>query len=112
MAQQTSGHSEIAVLEDRRHRVADSRRGELFAPIREQWIAADHEPARSQLDQLCEDSIKVGFTAGIQDVELQTEGMGRCLQLLRAFRKIWIGWIDDQGYDTPTTRIAGCCAPP
>ena len=63
--------------------MADRQRGELFAPAREECIGADHEPARSQLDQLCEDSIEVTFGAGIQDMELQPEGTSRRLHLLR-----------------------------
>ena len=61
---------------------------------------ADHEPARSQLDQLCEDFIEVTFGAGIQDMELQPEGTSRCLHLLRVgLGNSGIGWIDEQGYD-------------
>ena len=42
----------------------------------EEWVAADHEPTRSQFDQLCEDIIEVTFGAGIQDMKLQPESMG------------------------------------
>ena len=69
VAQQTSGHGKLTILVDRWHRVAERQRGELFAPAREERIAANHEPARSQLDQLCEDPIEVTFGAGIQDMK-------------------------------------------
>jgi hypothetical protein len=97
---QATGHDELAAFEDRRHGVADGQCGELFAPANEEWIAANHEPARSQFDQLCEDPIEVTVGAGIQDVELQAEGTSRCLHPLRvALGKSGIGWVDEQGYD-------------
>src|SRR6266699_3481573 len=74
---QAAGCHELPVFIDRRHRVADSQRGQLLAPAREECIGADHEPARSQLDKACEDSIEVTFGAGIQDMKVQPEGM-RC----------------------------------
>jgi hypothetical protein len=60
----------------------------------------DHEPARSQLGQLCEDSIEVAFSAGIQDMELQPEVQSRCLHFLRGgLSKSGIGRVDQQGHD-------------
>src|ERR1019366_1831527 len=59
-----------------------------------------HEPARSQLDQLCEDSIKVTFSAGIQHMEFQPEGIGRCLHFLCGrLGKRGISRVDEQGHD-------------
>ena len=80
--------------------MAERERGKLFTPAREICIGADHEPARPQLDQLCEDSIEVTFGAGIQDMEFQPEGTSRRLHLLCVgFGKSGIGWVDEQGYD-------------
>jgi hypothetical protein len=62
--------------------VAECKRGELFALTCKEWIGTDHEPAGSQLGQLCEDSIEVAFSAGIQDMELQSEGACHCLHRL------------------------------
>ena len=77
--------------------MAEIQRGNLFAPACKVWIEADHEPARSQLDQLCETPIEVMFGAGIQDIELQPKGASRCLQLLRVgLGNCRIGWIDEQ----------------
>src|SRR5262245_269181 len=85
---------------NRWHRVSDRQRGELFASARKKWIGSDHEPARSQLDQLCESRIKITLGACIQDMELQPEGASRCLQFLRVgLDKSGIGWIDKQSYD-------------
>jgi hypothetical protein len=52
------------------------QRGELFDPTHEEWIGSNHEPARSQFDQLCEDLIEVTFGAGIQDLDLKPERAG------------------------------------
>ena len=56
---------------------------ELFGLVNEECAGTNHEPARSQLDQLCEDSIEVTFGAGSQDMELQPQGTGCCLHVLR-----------------------------
>ena len=49
----------------------------------EEDIAADHEPACSQLGQVCKGHIEVAFGAGMQDMELEPEGDGRRLQVSR-----------------------------
>jgi hypothetical protein len=51
--------------------VAKRQRTKLFFPAIKECIVSDREPARSQLDQVCEDCIEVTFGAGIQDMELQ-----------------------------------------
>ena len=44
--------------------------------------------------------IKVSFGAGIQDMELQSEGSSRCLQPLRVgLGESGIGRVDEQGYN-------------
>ena len=58
-------------------------------------IAANHEPARSQLDQVCEDYIEVTFGAGIQYMELQPEAPSRCLRIFnRDLSEIWTGRVN------------------
>ena len=80
--------------------MTDRQRGELLAMAREEYLGADHEPARSQLDHLCEDCIEVTFGAGIQDKELQAEAVGRRQHLLRfGLSNSGIGWVDEQGHD-------------
>jgi hypothetical protein len=49
----------------------------LFKPATEECVATNHEPARSQLDQLCKDYIEVTVGAGIQYMELQPEPTSR-----------------------------------
>jgi len=44
-------------------------------------MAGDHEPARSQLNHVYEDSIEVTFGAGIEDMEVQPQGMSRSLRV-------------------------------
>ena len=72
----------------------------MFGPAREECAGANHEPARSQLDQLCKDSIEVTFGAGIQDMELQPEGTGCRLHLLGVdLGKSGFGWVDEERHD-------------
>ena len=74
--------------------------GELFDPAKEECTAGDHESARPQLDQLCEGCIEVTFGADIEDLEIQPEGVSRCLQLpCDGIRESGIGRVDQQGYD-------------
>src|SRR5262249_3516248 len=101
IAHQTSGHSELAPVVNRRHRVVERQCGELFGPTSEKWIAANHEPACSQLDQFCEDAIEFTFGASIQNMEVQSEGTSSCLQRpCAAVGKSGTGWINKQGHDT------------
>src|SRR5262249_61357031 len=76
------------------------RAGTRPPPARKECPAADHEPARSQLDQLCKDSIEVTFGAGIQNMKLQSKGTSRCLHLLCVgLGNSGIGWVDKQRHD-------------
>src|SRR5664279_4785371 len=54
VAHQAAGRGELAIFENRGHRVAERQCSELFAPTNEEWIGADHECARSKLDNGCE----------------------------------------------------------
>jgi hypothetical protein len=99
VAHQAASRGELAILEDRGHRVAERQCGELLAPAIKERIASDHEPARSQLDQLCEGYIKVTLCAGIQDMEFQPEGVGRRQRLTRfGLGKSGIGRVDQQSF--------------
>ena len=49
--------------------MVERQRAKLFTPAARKCIAADNEPARSQLDQLCKNSIEVTIGAGIEDME-------------------------------------------
>jgi len=60
--------------------VAECHSGKLFLSGGEKRIGADYEPAGSQFNHLCKDSIEVTFGAGIQDVEVQPEGLSRRLR--------------------------------
>jgi ABC transporter substrate binding protein len=96
---QAAGRDECAILEDRAHRVADRQCGELFAPANEECIGADHERTGPQLGQGCKDRIEITFGAGMQDMELQSEGAGRRLYLSRLGRGTGTGRVDEQGHD-------------
>src|SRR6516225_5278244 len=81
IAHQAAGGDELADFVDRRDRVTDGKRGELFAAGGEKRMGANDEPACSQSDQVCEHRIEVALSAGVQDMELQAEGAGRRLQV-------------------------------
>src|SRR5260221_802477 len=66
---QTTGDHMLADFEDRGYRVAKGPLDELLAPVCEQWLGADHEPADSQLDHCHKNRIEVAFAARIQDIE-------------------------------------------
>ena len=70
VAHQAAGCGELAILEDRGHRVPDRPYGELFDLGNEESIGADHEPACPQLEQCCEDCIEVAFGPRVQDMKL------------------------------------------
>ena len=65
---------------DRRHRVAERQSASCSLRLEEKQGRADHEPAGS-LDQSREDRIEVAFGAGVEDMEVQPEGMSRRLQV-------------------------------
>ena len=48
----------------------------------EERISTDHERARSQLAQACEDLVQVGLDARVHDIELQSEAASRLLHVL------------------------------
>ena len=93
VAHQTSGRSEIAILIDRWHRVAERERGKLFALAGEKWIGGDYEPAGPQLDHGCENSIEVVLGPGMQDMKLQPQGREPPAAPSCWFRQDW-GWPD------------------
>ena len=87
-------------MSHRGHRVADRQRGELLAMAGEEWIAADHQATRAQLNKLYEDFIQITFGAGTKYFKLQPEGAGRRPQVCRCgFRQSGTGWVDQQCHD-------------
>src|ERR1039458_3224377 len=67
---------------------------------RKEYIGGDHEPARLQLDYVCKGNLEVTFGAGIQDMEIQPERVGRRQHLPRlALSKSGIGRVNEQGDD-------------
>src|SRR5262249_40568519 len=69
---------------------------ELFAAAGEKRRGANDEPACPQSDQVCEHRIEVALSAGVQDMELQAEGVGRRLQVSCIYLgKSGIGRVDE-----------------
>lgn len=97
---QAAGRDELAVFEDRRHRVSERQFGELFASAIEEGIVADHERAGPELGQVRKDRIEIALSAGMYDVKLQPERACRRLQIpqLRLGRAA-IGRVDERGND-------------
>jgi putative ABC transport system substrate-binding protein len=61
--------------------VAYRESGELLIPRIEEWIRANQEPARPQLDQGSEDRINIVFRVRTDDVELHSKGACRRLDV-------------------------------
>src|SRR6516162_997872 len=100
VAHQASGCSELAILENCGHGVANRQRAELFAIAREESTAADYEPACLQLRQLDKDSIEVTYAAGIEHMELQPKSAGGRLYVThRDFENTGIGWVNEKRHD-------------
>src|SRR5262249_19546639 len=59
VAHQATGRCKFSKLEDRRYRVAERQRGELFGAAGEKGIGADRERAYAQLNQGSEDHVEV-----------------------------------------------------
>src|SRR6516162_3184505 len=100
VAHQASGCSELAILENCGHGMANCQRAELFAIAREECTAADYEPASLQLHQLCKNSIEVTNAAGIEHMELQPKGAGGRLYITHCdFENTGIGWVSEKRHD-------------
>ena len=67
---------------DRGYRVADGQSCKWFAMCAEHGIGSKHESGHLQLGQGCKHGIDLLFTTGLQDMDLQAAGAGRCLQIL------------------------------
>src|SRR4029077_7153203 len=74
IAYQAAGRGEVAVLVDRRNRVAQGQGREFSGPAIEVCIGADHQSGGAQLQQGREDAVKVAVGAGTQDFDLQPHG--------------------------------------
>jgi ABC transporter substrate binding protein len=61
VAHQTAGRGKLAILEDRRHRVAGGQSSKLFAPAGEKRSRPDDETACSQLNQGWKNRIEIAF---------------------------------------------------
>src|SRR4029077_17501448 len=95
---QTASRYKLAKLVDRGHRAADRQRGQLFAPTIEQCIGADHEPPGSKLDQRREVHTEILVAAGMTNVELNPQCVGRCLEISRqSLGKNGISRVDERG---------------
>src|SRR5262249_32869685 len=79
IARQTASRDEPTVLVDRWHRLPKCQRGELFLPGGENRIGTDHEAACSQLKDAGQGCIQMAFGAGVKDMEVEPEGLGRGL---------------------------------
>src|SRR5262245_3389225 len=77
VAHQTSSRSELQSLIDCWHCVLDRQRGELLEMDAEEGIARNYQPASSQLSQPREDLVEVLFSACVQNMHVDAEGLGR-----------------------------------
>src|SRR5262249_24005210 len=98
IAHQAAGGDELAVFEDRWHRVSERQFGELLASAIEEGIVADHERGGPELGQVRKDRIEIALNAGMYDTELQPKRVCRRLQVpqLRLGR-VTIGRVDERG---------------
>src|ERR1700746_645618 len=88
------------MLESYGHGVAKRQRGELFAMTNKKGAAGDHKTARSQLSELCKNSIEIAFAACVQDMELQSKPVGGREHLTRrCFRGGSVGWVNEERHD-------------
>src|SRR5262249_3842491 len=70
VAHQAAGRGELAILVDRRHRVAVRQLGEARASAVEERIVADRERAYAQPAQGCKHRIEIRLAARMQDMDL------------------------------------------
>ena len=78
----------------------ESQCTELFAAAIEERVSANHKAACAQLDQADKNRIEVAVATGMQDLELQPEGVGRRLHVSRyGFGTSRLGRIDQHGDD-------------
>ena len=96
VASETTGGSELAILVDRGHRVAQRQLRKLFAPTIEECIGIDHHYACPQLEHGREGQVQLALAAGVQDMQLETE-VARGLLGLFGICLGGIGRVDYQG---------------
>src|SRR5262245_39305318 len=100
IAHQAAGSDELAVFEDRWHRVSERQFGELLASAIEEGIVADHERAGPELGQVRKDRIEIALNAGMYDTELQPKRVCRRLQIPKLrLGRVAIGRVDERGND-------------
>src|SRR6516164_7618744 len=100
VAHEAASRDELAKLIDCGHGVAGRQRGDLFKSAAKERIGANHKPARSQLDRVCEGDVEVKFSTGIQDMKFKSQGTGCGLDVSCNCLNISpIGRIDEEGKD-------------
>src|SRR5262245_55940560 len=83
VAHQTAGCSELSMLVDRRHSVADGQLAKFFAVTVEERSSANHERLDSQLRQGRKDCSQVLRAAGAYDMEFKSERGRGCTHVSR-----------------------------
>jgi hypothetical protein len=63
--------------------VTEGQFGEPFAPAIEECIGIDHYHACPQLERSRKGHVQLGLAAGVQDIQLETEGTRALLDRLR-----------------------------
>ena len=81
---ETSGHSELTALVDRWNGMSQRQRSKVLDVAVEKRIAADGEPAGSQLDQATKYRDEVLLRAGMHDMSLKPESLS-CSQQISSF---------------------------
>jgi len=71
VAHQAPGRGEFGILIDRWNPVPESQCAELVGTAGEECIGTDYESACLQLNQSCEDPLKVEFGARMQDMDIK-----------------------------------------
>src|SRR5262245_54177437 len=80
VAHQPPGRCERAQLKDRRDRMADRERREMFGLADEKSVGGDHETCGLQIYQPGEDSIEIAISTGVENLELEPQRASRCLE--------------------------------
>jgi len=98
IAHQASSLGEVAGRIDRGDGITHCELGELPRLAIEHHILSDHQRGRFELVHPLKDRIEIAWRAGIQDMELQSQPLGRRLQIFRLGISIGVPRIDQQAY--------------
>jgi hypothetical protein len=77
--------------------MAHRQGSKLLAPGIEKWVSADHEPAGSQLDHVCKNSLELVIGARFQDMKLDPEQVRRSMQVSQFSLGIGSGRVEEHG---------------